>query len=86
MGLGLPDAFALGAASGTPAALMIALAQGFDGMRIATVSSPALTSFGISEDFFIITVRGPGQYFSARAFSLGSTFSTSGGISSREET
>ena len=86
MGLGLPDAFALGAARGSPDAEIIALAHSWEGIRIATVSSPALTSAGILSDFFIIIVSGPGQYFSARAYALGSIFSTRGSISSIEET
>ena len=61
VGLGLPDVFALGAASGKPHFLIISCAIGWDGILIATVSSPAQTSFGIISLFGSIIVSGPGQ-------------------------
>ena len=41
VGLGLPERFALGAATGTPQAVMNACATGCDGNRTPTLSSPA---------------------------------------------
>ena len=74
VGLGLPDRFADGAASGNPQASIIALAAGLSGILTATVSSPPLVAEGIMSDFGKIIVSGPGQYFSA-------IFSASSGIS-----
>ena len=81
VGLGLPDRFADGAASGNPQASIIALAAGLSGIPTATVSSPPLVAAGIMSDFGKIIVSGPGQYFSA-IFSASSGISrTSGGSS-----
>lgn len=51
VGLGLPERFAEGAASGQPASLIIFRATTLSGSRIATESSPPLIMFGIAEDF-----------------------------------
>ena len=81
-GLGRPERFADGAASGTPAARMIARAAGCDGMRTATVSSPPVVSFGTIADFFMMIVSGPGQKASASFFAAAGISATSGGSSS----
>ena len=78
MGLGLPEIFALGAASGTPAAFIIALATGCDGQRTATVESPPDVSSGMRSLFGIIMVRGPGQNLSARRRASSGMLLTSG--------
>ena len=70
VGLGLPDTLALGAAMGQPAARMRAAATGWDGIRTATVSSPAVTMSGTSSDRGTTMVRGPGQNVSIRARAL----------------
>ena len=54
-------AFALGAASGSPAARMSASATGCCGARIPTVSSPPLTSGGTRAERGTTSVSGPGQ-------------------------
>ena len=74
VGLGLVDRFALGAATGTPAAFSIALATGWLGIRMPTVSSPAVTTSGTACFFRHSTVSGPGQKRSMRrsAVSVGS--------------
>ena len=46
VGLGRPERLALGAAMGTPAASISARATGCEGMRTATVASPAVTRRG----------------------------------------
>ncbi len=79
VGLGEPERFALGAATGVPAADISSCAIGSDGKRIATVSSPALTSSGIKSLFGNIIVKGPGQNFSAHFFAESGMFLTSGG-------
>ena len=59
VGLGRP-LLALGAAIGTPAALMRPSLQEWEGMRTATVPNPAVTEFGTT-DLPGGQVRGPGQ-------------------------
>ena len=61
VGLGLPDALALGAAMGRPAARISAMATGCEGKRTATVSSPPVTESGTISVFGKIMVNGPGQ-------------------------
>ena len=61
VGLGLPERFADGAASGNPHSSIILLATGFDGNLMPTVSSPPLVTSGILSDLGIIMVNGPGQ-------------------------
>ena len=55
------EAFALGAAIGKLAYSINLLAILFDGIRIPTVSNPAVTIFGILFLAFSIIVKGPGQ-------------------------
>ena len=86
VGLGLPEALALGAARGGPLCSIIALAQGCEGIRIATVDRPAVTASGTISDRSEIIVSGPGQNLSASFSILGSTFLTSGGMASSEAT
>ena len=81
--LGLPDALALGAAIGIPASFISLLAIGCDGIRIATVSSPPVVSFGTLSDLKSIMVSGPGQNLSARALALPGMSFTKGVISSK---
>ena len=60
VGLGLDEVLALGAHIGTPAAEINARASSDSGIRMATVSSPAVTASG-TEGFFLSTmVTGPG--------------------------
>ena len=73
-GDGLPEAFALGAAIYTPLSLMSLAASGWDGILIATVSSPPVVSFGTISFLLNIIVIGPGQ-------NLSISFSAIGGIS-----
>lgn len=61
VGLGRPDRFAEGAATGTPHAFRKACATGWAGHRTPTVSRPADTSSGIAACRGTITVNGPGQ-------------------------
>ena len=81
VGLGLPERFALGAASGKPQALIIFLAYSDFGIRTATVSSPPEVTSGIKSLFFIIIVRGPGQNFSAISLTFSGISLTSGASS-----
>ena len=76
VGLGEPEIFAEGAARTVPDSRIIACAVLWLGKRIATVSSPAETSFGITSDFFIIIVSGPGQNASASFFAVSGIFVT----------
>ena len=48
VGLGFPEVFPEGAATGTPAAWMMARHMEWAGHRIPTVSSPAVTTSGIT--------------------------------------
>ena len=82
VGLGLPDRLADGAASGRPLAVMSARATGCDGIRIATVPSPALTLAGIRGERGKIMVSGPGQKASASRRAVSGIAVTSGSISS----
>ncbi len=58
---GLPDRLALGATNGVSASRISSRAIGSRGMRMATVSSPAVTSLGTAGCFFRTNVKGPGQ-------------------------
>ena len=82
VGLGRPEVFAEGAAIGSPAARIRALAFGSSGSRIATVSSPPLVSRGTASLFGKIMVSGPGQKAAASRRALSGMFRTSGSISS----
>ena len=86
VGLGEPERFADGAASGTPARRMSSRATGWAGMRTATVSSPPDVSFGTRPDFGRMTVIGPGQNCPASRSSAAGSSRTSGATSSSEET
>ncbi len=61
VGLGSPDTFAEGAAIGRPVSSSSRLATGWEGMRMPTVSWPAVTVSGMAADFFTTRVRGPGE-------------------------
>ena len=61
VGLGLPERLALGAAMGRLQVLSSAAATGWEGMRTATVSSPAVTASGTAGLRGMISVSGPGQ-------------------------
>ena len=71
VGLGRPEVFPEGAATGTPAAAMTARVTAQSGQRIPTVSSPAVTAAGtilVPSPAFLqgsIMVSGPGQNRSA---------------------
>ena len=60
VGLGRPERFALGAATGTPARRIRSRATP-SGIRTATVSRPAVTREGTRDFFERTRVRGPGQ-------------------------
>ena len=83
VGLGLPLRLALGAAMGVPAARMSARAASLAGMRMPTVSSPALTAEEMRSDLGRISVIGPGQNASISSFAPSGISRTSGAISSR---
>ncbi|EFR83444.1 conserved hypothetical protein, partial [Listeria monocytogenes FSL F2-208] len=72
VGLGFPERFALGAATGTFAAFINARLTGCSGMRTPTVDKPAET-FAAKLSFFKgrITVSGPGQNFSMSWMAFG---------------
>ena len=55
---------------GQPAARIRAAATGWEGMRTATVSSPAVTASGMISDRGTTIVRGPGQKVSIRALAF----------------
>ena len=61
VGLGRPEIFALGAATGTPALRMSARAISLSGMRMPTVSSPPVMLSGTAAVRFMMSVIGPGQ-------------------------
>jgi len=61
VGLGRPERFADGAATGVSHASKNAWATGCRGMRTPTVSNPAVTSKGTAACFGTITVNGPGK-------------------------
>lgn len=61
VGLGFPDALALGAATKPPAASISRCATGCDGNLTATVSSPPVVSSGTVSFLGRIMVSGPGQ-------------------------
>ena len=67
VGLGRPDRFPEGAATGTWAASMMARVTGWLGQRMPTVSSPPVVALGTLARRWRIMVRGPGQNRSARA-------------------
>ena len=60
-------------------------AIGWDGIRMATVSSPPVVSFGIASDLSSIIVSGPGQNLSASAFATSGSSFTKGFISSNSD-
>ena len=72
VGLGRPERLPLGAAMGRPHASISARATGCEGMRMATLSSPAVTTAGTISFLGRIIVSGPGQKAAAslRAISL----------------
>ena len=61
VGLGRPEVFPEGAAMGTSARRMSSWHRGWDGQRIPTVSSPAVTASGTMSFRGRIMVMGPGQ-------------------------
>ena len=67
VGLGRPEVLPEGAATGTPAAAIMARHTGWAGQRMPTVSSPAVTASGTMGLCLRIMVSGPGQNRSARA-------------------
>ena len=67
VGLGRPEVLPLGAATGTPAAAMMARVTAWSGQRTPTVSSPPVVRRGTMARRFKIMVSGPGQNRSARA-------------------
>ena len=66
VGLGRPEVLPLGAATGTPAASMMARVTGWSGQRTPTVSSPPVVCRGTFSRRGRIMVSGPGQNRSAR--------------------
>ena len=74
VGLGDPERFADGAASGRPLRFIISCATLFDGILTATVSSPALTAAGMRSPLGRTIVNGPGQNASAHSSALAGTF------------
>ena len=76
MGLGRPDRLADGAAMGSPLARIMALATGWEGIRTATVSRPAVVASGIRGSRGRIIVSGPGQNRSANLRALSGTSRT----------
>ena len=68
VGLGRPERFADGAATGTPAARIITRAAALSGMRTPTVSSPPVIRSGTMDLRRKISVIGPGKN-AARSFS-----------------
>ena len=63
--LGRPEVVALGAATGTPDASMMARVTAWSGHLMPTVSSPPVVRSGTQGFFFKIIVSGPGQKLSA---------------------
>src|SRR4030095_8527672 len=61
VGLGFPDAFALGAAMGVREVLISSSAIEDPGIRTATVGNPADTDFATSGFLSSTKVNGPGQ-------------------------
>src|SRR5699024_9520692 len=61
VGLGFPDKLALGAATGRLAAISSARAAGWLGIRIPTVSNPAVTKLATVPLLFRTYVIGPGE-------------------------
>ena len=61
VGLGRPEVFPEGAATGMSAASRMARHTGWEGQRIPTVSSPAVTTSGTTSRRGRIMVSGPGQ-------------------------
>ena len=64
---------ALGAATGTPAAAMMARVTAWSGQRIPTVSSPPVVTSGTQSAFGSIIVSGPGQKRPARRYAVSGT-------------
>ena len=69
--LTLEKRFALGAARGWPVSWRIFLNKGWEGERIATVLSPAVTLSGIICLLGRMSVRGPGQKLWQRRLAFG---------------
>ena len=67
VGLGRPEVFAEGAAIGTPASSINCWATFKLGIRIATLSSPAVTLSGKPVALGKTKVKGPGQKLSIKA-------------------
>ena len=61
VGLGRPEVFPEGAATGTWDRAMISRHSGWEGQRMPTVSIPAVTTSGTMSFRFKIMVMGPGQ-------------------------
>ena len=85
VGLGLPDRFALGAATGTPAKAISLLASSRSGIRTATVSNPPVVPYGTRLLFIKTNVSGPGQNLSAKRLPTGIIPAVSGSNSSIQE-
>ena len=86
VGLGLPERFADGPATGSPALSINSKVTPLSGQRSATVSKPPVLSKGTIFDFFKMSVSGPGQKLSIRRFAFSGTLSTRGYTSSIFET
>ena len=67
VGLGRPEVFPLGAATGVSAAAIMARVTGWSGQRTPTVSSPPVVRRGTQSRRGRIMVSGPGQNRSASA-------------------
>ena len=77
VGLSWPNRFALGAATGTPAAAISARADGSSGTRTAIVSRPEVTIGGMISGRSTIRVIGPGQNRFASSATAAGTSPTS---------
>ena len=73
VGLGRPELLAEGAAMGRPQVFNISAATGWEGIRIATVGSPAVTSGGTAGFRINSMVKGPGQKASISGRASGET-------------
>ena len=70
VGDGLPEVFALGAATYTPDCRIRESAAGWEGIRIATVSNPPVVPCGTISFLGNIIVNGPGQKACANAYAF----------------
>ena len=86
VGLGREKRFALGAATGTVAASMIARATGCTGTRTATLERPAVTSSGTWAERGSTSVSGPGQKRRPGPHAVAGTCETSDTNNSSEPT